>query len=108
MADLPLTGYALQKAEMEYHGKFGHTLGRIQHIALMSRIYLCYAACHLATQTVAPTLPGFQGIKRCIQYLASHLHKPIFYPSNSYDGSNVIRLTWSGNQVEYHTTQNCL
>ena len=32
----------------------------------------------------------------------------MFYPSNSYDGSNVIRLTWSGNQVEYHTTQNCL
>ena len=54
---------------------------------------------------MAPTLPGFQGIKRCVQYLASHPHKPIFYPSNSYDGSNVIRLTWSGNQVEDHTTQ---
>ena len=108
MADLPLTVHALQKAEMEYHGKFGHTLGRIQHIALMSKIDLCYATCRLETQTVAPTLPGFQGIKRCVQYLASHPHKPIFYPFNSYDGSNVIKLTWSGNQVEYHTTQNCL
>ena len=58
LADLPLTGHALQKAEMEYHGNFGHTLGRIQHIALMSRIDLCYATCRLATQTVAPTLPG--------------------------------------------------
>ena len=55
-----------------------------------------------------PTLPGFQGIKQCFQYLASYPHKPIFYPSSSYDESNVIRLTWSGNQVEYHTTQNCL
>ena len=54
---------------------------------------------------MAPTLPGFQGIKPCVQYLASHLNKTIFHPSNSYDGSNVIRLTWSGNQVEYHTTQ---
>ena len=81
--DLPLTGHALQKAEMEYHGKFRHTLGRIQHIALMSSIDLCCAACRLATQTVAPTLPGFQGIKRCVQYLASQPHKPIFYPSNS-------------------------
>ena len=71
---------------MEYHGKFGHTLGRIQHIALMSRIDLFYATCRLETQTVAPTLPGFQGIKRCVQYLASNPHKPIFYPSNSYDG----------------------
>ena len=57
---------------------------------------------------MAPTLPGFQGINRCVQYLASHPHKPIFYPSNSYDGSNVIRLTWSGNQVEDHKTQNFL
>ena len=106
MAALPLTVHALQKAEMEYHGKFGHTLGRIQQIALMSRIDLCYATCRLANQNVAPTLSGFQGIKRCVQYLVSHPHKPIFYPSHSYDGSNVIRLTWIGNQVEYHTTQN--
>ena len=90
---------------MEYHGKFGHTLGRIQHIALMSIIELFCETCCLETQTVAPTLPGFQGIKRCLQYLASQPHKPIFYPSTSYDGSNFIRLTWSGNQVEDHTPQ---
>ena len=91
---------------MEYHGKFGHTLGRIQNIAIMSRIDLCYATYHMATQTVEPNLPGFQGIKLGVKYLASHPHKPIFYPSNYYDGSNVTRLTWSANQVEYHTTEN--
>ena len=105
---LPLTLHALHKEEMEYHGKFGHTLVRIQHIALMSRIEFFYATCRLANQTVAPTLPGFQGIKRCVQYMAIHPHKPIFYPSNSYDGLNAIRLTWSGNQVEDHTTHNCM
>ena len=47
LAALLLTGHALQKGEMEYHGKFGHTIGRIQHIALMSRIDLCYATCRL-------------------------------------------------------------
>ena len=108
MPALPLTGHALQKSEMEYHGKFVHTLGRIQHIDLMSRIDLCYATCCLANQTVAPTLPRFQGIKRCVQYLSIHPHKPMFYPSNYYYGSNFIRLTWSGNQVKDHTTQNCL
>ena len=41
LAALPLTGHVLHKAEMEYHGKFGHTIGRIQHISLMSIIYLC-------------------------------------------------------------------
>ena len=108
LAAFPLTGHALHKAETEYHGKFGHTLGRIHHISLMSIIDLFYATCCLRTQTVAPTLPGFQGIKRCVKYLASHPHKPIFYPSTYYDGSNVIRLTLSGNQVEDHTTQNFL
>ena len=57
LAAFPLTEYALHKVEMEYHGKFGHTLGSIQHIALMIRIDLCYATFSLATQTVAPTLP---------------------------------------------------
>ena len=74
----------------------------------MSRIDICCATCHIYTQTVSPTLPGFQGIKRCVQYLYSHLHKPIFYPYNYYDGSNFIRIIWSGNQVEDYTTQNCL
>ena len=41
VAALPLTGNALHEAEMEYHGKFGHTLGSIQHIALMSIIQFC-------------------------------------------------------------------
>ena len=86
MAELPLTGHALHKAEMEYHVKLGHTLGRIQHIALMSRIDLFYATCRLATLTVALTLPDFQGIKHFVQYLANHPHKPIFYPSHYYDG----------------------
>ena len=93
---------------MEYHGKFGHTLGRIQHIALMIRIDILNSTCHLANQTVAPTLPGFQGIKRCVQYLTSHPQKCIFYPSNSYEGSNFIGLTCSGNQFEDHTTHTCL
>ena len=69
----------------------------------MSRINLCYATYRLDTQTVAPTLPGFQGIKRFVQYLDSHPHKPIFNPSNYYVGSNFTRLKWSGNQVEDHT-----
>ena len=47
MASIQLSGNALHKAEMEYHGKFEHTLGRIQHISLMSRIETCYTVCSL-------------------------------------------------------------
>ena len=71
---------------MEYHENFGHTFGRIQNIALIIIIDICYSTCSLATQSVAPILPGFQGINRYVQYLDSHPHKPIFYLSNSYDG----------------------
>ena len=85
MAAFTLIGNALHKAEMEYHGKFVHILGSIQHIALMSRNDICYTTFCLSTQTVAPTVTSFQGIKRCVQYLDSHQHKPIFYPSNFYD-----------------------
>ena len=35
---LLLSVNSLHKVEMEYHGKFGHTLGRIQHITIMSII----------------------------------------------------------------------
>ena len=99
MAALPLTVNVLHKAKMEYHEKIRHTIGRIQHIDIMSIIVICYTTFLLATQNVAPNLTGFQGIKRCFQYLSSHPHKPIFYHSNYYDESNVIRLTWIGNQV---------
>ena len=71
---------------MEHHRKFGHNIGRIQPIALMSRTDICYVACRLANQTVAPTIPGFQGIKRCIKYLDSYPRKPIFYPSTYFYG----------------------
>ena len=62
MAAPPLTGYALHKVEMEYHGKFGHVLGRVQYIDTMSRIDIFNATFCLSTQTMASTLPGFQGI----------------------------------------------
>ena len=52
----------IHKEETEYHGKLGHYIVRIQKIALMIRIDIFYSACHLETQTVAPTLSGFQGI----------------------------------------------
>ena len=47
----------------------------------------------MVTQTMAPNIPGLQGLNR-------HPHKHIFYPSDYYDGSNIIRLPWSGTQVE--------
>ena len=93
---------------MEYHCKFEHNIGRIQHIYIMIRIGILYIVCCLGTQNVEHNLPGFQGLKFCIQYMDRNPLKPILSSSNSYDGTNVIKLTWSGNQVEYYITPNCL
>ena len=78
MTALTLTGNALHKLGMDYNGKSGQTLGWKQHIDIMGRIEICYKAYLLETQTLAPTIPGFQGIKRCIQYLDIFPHNPYF------------------------------
>ena len=56
---------------------------------------------------MAPTITGLKVLKRCIQYLASHPHLKL-YTYNYYDGSNFIRITWSGTQFEYYTIYNDL
>ena len=48
---------------MEYLGIFGHTLGWIKHISIMSRIDICYTAWCMENQTVETSIPVFQGIK---------------------------------------------
>ena len=79
MSALPLKVNTLRNAEMEYHGKFRQTLGRIHPIDIMSSIGICYTVFCMETETVAPTLTALQGLKRCIQYLAIHPHKTIFF-----------------------------
>ena len=42
MAEVTLTGTALHKEERKYNGKYGHTIGRIQKIFIMSIIGIYY------------------------------------------------------------------
>ena len=94
--------------EMEYPGKLVHTIGHIQHTDIMRIFDIFYKAFLLVTQNMAPTTNGFQGLNKCIQYLANYPHKPVFYPYNSYDIPNIIISSWGGTQVEDYTTHNCL
>ena len=64
LAAVPLTLDSLCKLDVEFHGKCGHTLGRKQHISIISRIEMFYTAFHLGTQTVAHNIPGLQGLNR--------------------------------------------
>ena len=65
MTELPLTVHALHKSEMEYKGKFGHTIGRIQHIVLMSiiEIFLCNLSSSYPNCGTYPTwFPRYQAL----------------------------------------------
>ena len=103
MACLLLTIYDFHKAEIEYHGKFGHTLVQIHYIAPMSIIDIDCTSCCLATQIVIPTLPdsklSISVLNICLVTILN-----TYYPYKYYDGLNVIRITWSGNQVEDYKT----
>ena len=91
MAAVSLRVNDFKKTEPEWHGKLGHNLVWIKHIASVIRTDICYTDYHLATQTMVPNLPSFQGIKICLKYLTNH--KIFLYCYNSYKVSNVIRLT---------------
>ena len=85
MAALSLTGNFLRNSEMEYHGKFRNTFGRIQHIVLMRIIEICYIVCHMVTQTVASTVgvsvSGFHTRGSIEQYKKGFLET---FPSQSF------------------------
>ena len=53
---VPLIGNAILKTEIECHGKLGCTLGQIQEISIMRKIYICYISSCIRTQTVEPNL----------------------------------------------------
>ena len=55
VAAVPLTETALNHSESKYIRKFLHTLVRLQHIAIMTIIYICFTSCSIITQTDVPT-----------------------------------------------------
>ena len=78
MSAVLLTKNDHYKSEMGYHDYFQHTLGWIYKNFYLDKIEICYTACHMINRSVSPTIPGFQGLKRCIQHMTSHPNKPIF------------------------------
>ena len=60
MAAVPYTGTAFQNSGSEYNGKFRHNFGSIQHIPIISRIYIWYTGCILRKRLWYQT---FQDVK---------------------------------------------
>ena len=60
---------------MEYHGKIGHNIGRIHHIAIMSGIGICYTVCSNATFWLVTLIkPYFIILILMMAQMYSYLH----------------------------------
>jgi hypothetical protein len=64
--------------------------------------------CRLGKYVSAPTTASFQGLHRICRYLATKPHRPLFYPSNPSNGSNVVVFTWSPTDTERKSFSNDL
>eukprot|EP00956_Cyclotella_meneghiniana_P015837 scaffold24602_cov53-Cyclotella_meneghiniana.AAC.1 len=80
LEQLPLQGKDLKEAEKKYGGSFASILGDVMHVWVWSRLDIGYATTRLSQYTHAPNAAAFAGLYRILRYLATHPHRPIFYP----------------------------
>ena len=86
MEQLPATGQELKALEERYGGTFAGILGELMHVECISRFDLSYTIRRLGAYTHAPNAAAFAGLYRALRFLATHPHRPIFYPNRKMDG----------------------
>ena len=94
----PLEGDELQLYEKRYHGAFNQSIGKLLHIQQWTRLDINYAVTRLASFTRNPNKPAFLALEHLMQYLHSHLHEPIFYPSTFQQDLQKITYQFSPKQ----------
>ena len=95
----PLQGSELQLYEHRYHGAFDHSIGKLLHIQQWTRPDINFAVARLACFARNPNKPAFIGLEHLMQYLHSHLHEPIFYPTKFTPTPSPITYTFSRKQT---------
>ena len=89
---LPASQQELLVLEKDYGGKYSALIGQFLHIEQVTRFDLGFAVSRLAQFNAAPNAAAFRGFKRVAQFLATHLHSPIFYPRLKLTMHQTIRL----------------
>jgi hypothetical protein len=92
MEQLPATKEELKCLEEEYGGSFPEILGDIMHVECWSRPEMSYTLRRLGAYTHAPNKAAFAGLKRALRFLATHDHRPIFYPRRDITGFEELRV----------------
>ena len=95
----PLVGSDLELYESRFHGPFNHTIGKLLHIQQWTRPDINYAVTRLASFTKNPNKPAFIALEHLMQYLHTHVHNPIYYPSIPATTTRPITYNFSPTQT---------
>jgi len=91
MEQLPATKEQLQDLELRYGGGFSSILGEIMHVWVFTRLELGYGISRLSQYTHGPNAASFAGLYRMLRFMATHPHRPIFYPRLSLEEQQELR-----------------
>jgi hypothetical protein len=92
LEQLPASKEELKALELKYGATFASILGDIMHVWVWSRPDIGFSTTRLSQYTHAPNAASFAGLYRVLRYLATHLHRPIFYPRQPLTGTHEIRV----------------
>jgi len=98
---LPATDSQLSALIKKYGGSFGEIIGQIMHVFVFTRCDLGFTCTRLARYIQSPSAASFAGLYRALRYLATHTHRPIFYPrKQSIDGFHTLRVDYDTPKFE--------
>jgi hypothetical protein len=98
----PLTGVDLTNATKKFRFAFGHVIGGLMHITIVSRPDLAYSVMRYSGYMACPNIPIFDALHVTVCYLFHHPHLPIMYPSKPYKSSGKsLQTHWKTGFAEY-------
>jgi hypothetical protein len=95
---VPLQGQDLIDAVTQYKGGLRFHIGKLGWAGEGTRPDIVFAVHRIAETSASPTLLSFACISRIYRYLAQDVHRPIFYPSQSFTGQTLLSQVISPQQ----------
>lgn len=92
MEQLPAVGSELKALESKYGGTFAGILGELMHVECVSRFDLSYSIRRLGAFSHGPNAAAFEGLRRALRYLATHVHRPVMYIRRKRGGTEELRV----------------
>ena len=107
-SSLPASPSDLKLLEKQYGGSYRSIYGSLLYFVNITRIDIMFAMCHLGKFTGAPTAAAFAGLRRICRYIATKPHRPLYYPANPSERTNIISFEFGPDEKETITMSNNL